>query len=60
VSPGIRSESLDLKASFEYQACDDRICYAPAKVDFTFSLPVEALERQRPPTNLQTKPAPWE
>ena len=56
VSPGIKGAAVDLKASLEYQACDDRICYVPAKLPLTFSLPVEALERQRVPTELQRKP----
>lgn len=56
VSPGIKAGAVELKARLDYQACDDQICYVPASVPFAFSLPVEALERQRVPADLQRKP----
>jgi hypothetical protein len=56
VVPGIKGSTVELKATLEYQACDDQICYVPATIPFTFSLPVEGLERQRVPTELQRKP----
>jgi hypothetical protein len=56
VSAGVKAESIELKASLEYQACDDQICYAPARIPISFSLTVEPLERQRVPANLQKKP----
>jgi hypothetical protein len=56
VSPGIRAEAIEIKGSLEYQACDDQICYAPARVPLTFSLTIEPLERQRVPAALQRKP----
>jgi len=56
VSAGIRAETVEIKGSLEYQACDDQICYAPAKVPLTFSLAIEPLERQRVPAALQRKP----
>ena len=55
VSPAIRSSLVELRASLEYQACDDSICYPPAKVPFTFSLEVEPLDRQRAPEALRRK-----
>lgn len=35
-----RPETLDLKATFEYQACDDSVCYRPTKVALRYSLRV--------------------
>jgi hypothetical protein len=42
-----------LPATFSYQACDDRICYAPAKVPLTFTLNVVAHDVERVPENLR-------
>ena len=56
VAPGIKATAVELKATLEYQACDDQICYVPTKIPFTFSLPVEGLERQRVPAELQRRP----
>jgi hypothetical protein len=33
-------ETLDLRATFEYQACDDSVCYRPTKVALRYSLRV--------------------
>jgi hypothetical protein len=56
IAAATKTDTLNLKVSLEYQACDDKICYAPATLSFTFTLGVEALERQRVPANLQRKP----
>jgi AhpC/TSA family/Disulphide bond corrector protein DsbC len=40
--------NITIAGALEYQACDDRVCYNPARVPFTFTLPVKALDR-RPP-----------
>jgi AhpC/TSA family/Disulphide bond corrector protein DsbC len=40
--------SVMLAGALEYQACDDKICYNPARVPFSFTLTVKALDR-RPP-----------
>jgi hypothetical protein len=56
VSPSIKTEKLELKGTLEYQACDDRICYAPTKVPLVLPLEVEPLERQRVPEELRRKP----
>ncbi len=42
-----------LPATFSYQACDDRICYAPAKIPLTFTLNVVAHDVERVPENLR-------
>jgi len=39
--------SLTLTGSFEYQACDDRLCYPPASVPLSFTLDFEGLDRVR-------------
>jgi hypothetical protein len=58
LAPGTKATTLEVKAILEYQACDDHICYVPASIPMTFSLPVEGLERQRVPAELQRKPQP--
>ena len=39
-----------IEGALEYQACDDKICYLPARVPFSFTLTMKALDR-RPPRN---------
>ena len=39
--------TLPLTGSFEYQACDDQLCYAPVTVPLTFTLDFEQLDRTR-------------
>jgi DsbC/DsbD-like thiol-disulfide interchange protein len=56
VSAAVKAETIEIKGSLEYQACDDQICYAPANVPLTFSVVIEPLERQRVPETLQRKP----
>jgi AhpC/TSA family/Disulphide bond corrector protein DsbC len=38
-------ETLSLTGALEYQACDDKVCFKPNAVPFTFELKVKALER---------------
>jgi AhpC/TSA family/Disulphide bond corrector protein DsbC len=40
--------SVTIAGALEYQACDDKICYNPARVPFSFTAAVKALDR-RPP-----------
>lgn len=40
--------SVTLSGALEYQACDDKICFNPARVPLTFTVSVTALDR-RPP-----------
>ena len=35
------SPTAKLSGRVEYQACDDRVCYAPARIPFSFSLNVK-------------------
>jgi hypothetical protein len=40
--------SITLTGQLEYQACDDKICYAPARIPVSFDLSLRELDR-RPP-----------
>ena len=40
-------EVLTLFGSLDYQACDDAICYNPVSVPLTFTLELDAPDRQR-------------
>jgi len=40
--------NVTLTGAFEYQACDDKVCYNPARVPLSFTLTVRPLDR-RPP-----------
>ena len=40
--------SVTIAGALDYQACDDKICYNPARVPFSFTVAVKALDR-RPP-----------
>lgn len=43
-------ETITVEGKLEYQACDDRVCFPPSAIPFTFALKVKGLERptQRP------------
>lgn len=49
VSPAVKESKVNLKGTFEYQACDDKICFIPATVPLNISVSLEALDRQRVP-----------
>jgi hypothetical protein len=40
--------SVTIAGALEYQACDDKLCYNPARVPFSFALTMKGLDR-RPP-----------
>lgn len=46
---------LAVEGTFRYQACDDRECFIPETVPLKWVLRVEALDRQRAPTEIQHK-----
>lgn len=46
---------LTIEGEFSYQACDDKVCYIPAKVPLRWTLLVEGHDRQRVPAELQRK-----
>ena len=54
----MRKEStVEITGTFEYQACDDKICYLETKLPLTFSLVVQNQDIPRVPENLR-RPAP--
>ncbi len=40
-------DALTLSGTFDYQACDDRLCFEPVSVPLSFTLDLELLDRQR-------------
>lgn len=52
----VRPKKLEVRGVFEYQACDDKICYVPERVPLTFVVDVVPLDAQRVPAELQRKP----
>jgi hypothetical protein len=40
--------TITIAGALEYQACDDKVCYNPARVPFSFAVAVKPLDR-RPP-----------
>jgi hypothetical protein len=52
----MRKEStVDITGAFEYQACDDKICYLETKVPLKFSLGVLNQDIPRVPENLRKR-----
>jgi hypothetical protein len=41
-------DTLTLKGSLEYQACDDKICYNPESIPLSWTLTLSPLVRERP------------
>jgi hypothetical protein len=41
-----RMTTLSLTGTLEYQACDDKVCFKPNAIPFTFDLKVKPLERK--------------
>jgi hypothetical protein len=39
-------ESVTITGAIEYQACNDTVCFNPARVPFSFTLPLKTLIRQ--------------
>ena len=55
VSPRARGPQLIVSGSFEYQACDDKICYLPTTVPFDFEIGVERHDVERAPEAIRRK-----
>ncbi len=53
--PGPGANELSIPVTFSYQACDDRICYAPTQVELTFKLNVTAHDDTRVPEEMRRK-----
>ena len=41
-------DSITVSATLEYQACDDKVCFNPARIPLTFTIAIVGLDR-RPP-----------
>jgi hypothetical protein len=39
--------TLAITGTFEYQACDDTVCFAPQSIPLSWSIGVKALDRER-------------
>ncbi len=39
--------TLTITGTFEYQACDDNVCFAPQSLPLSWTIAVNALDRQR-------------
>ena len=50
--PGVEQDlaqldALTLSGTFDYQACDDELCFEPVSVPLSFTLDLDQLDRQR-------------
>ena len=41
-------KTLTISGTLDYQACDDKVCYAPAAVPLSFTLELQPLLRPQP------------
>ena len=42
-------ESISIEGSFDYQACDDKVCFNPVSVPLTWTMSLKALVTERAP-----------
>jgi hypothetical protein len=49
------ARDLEIRGTFRYQACDDKVCYPPENVPLKWTLRLEPLDSQRVPAELQRK-----
>ena len=54
----LQEPTLKISGSFEYQACDDEICYRSQRVPLQLELELEPLDRVRSPEPLRRKGRP--
>ncbi len=57
ISPRLRDETISIPLTFSYQACDDRVCYDPKKVNFSLEVKLVPHDAERAPKELQRKKA---
>lgn len=55
ISPRFRDEKLSIPLTFSYQACDDKVCYAPSQVKFALEVALVPHDSERVPEALQKK-----
>lgn len=58
IAKNAKPGELVVEGAFRYQACNEKICFIPETVPLKWILQVEALDRQRVPTEIQHKPLP--
>ena len=46
-------DSVTLTGTLDYQACDDKVCFNPASVPLSWTIPLRPLITERPPRPLQ-------
>lgn len=56
ISSQLKDSKLEISGTFQYQACDDRVCYFPAKIPLPFALQIQPNDRQRVPPALRREP----
>ena len=50
-----KNESITLSGKFQYQACDDKVCYAPVSVPVTMRIDVVRHDSKRVPRELRVE-----
>jgi hypothetical protein len=55
ISPAAKSTTVEVRGHFNYQACDDHMCYLPKSVPFALTIDIESLDRERVPETLRRK-----
>ena len=58
ISPRLRAETVRISMTLSYQACDDKVCYIPAKVPLSVELELAPHDETRVPEELQRKSPP--
>jgi len=58
VSPRLRDAKVAIPLTFSYQACDDKVCYAPTQVKFALEVELVSHDTERAPQALQRKKGP--
>lgn len=57
IRPLLNGETLTVKGALRYQACDDKVCYAPQTVPLEWRFQVAQHDSQRAPEELQKRGA---
>jgi hypothetical protein len=55
LSPRLREESVRIPLTFSYQACDDKVCYAPMKLPIAIDLKLVPHDGERVPEAMRKK-----
>jgi len=50
-----KAQTVELKGTLDYQACDDKICYPPASIPIQFNLEIEPQDRIRVPEEIRKR-----